>query len=213
MERVVPHSLMITPFSKTDNVIDISGMEPRLPPVPPKEWPAAMRDALAALRPAGVEAPPTPPGRPKGLNALGTFAHYPELTKAFFAFNGHVLFGSTISARQRELLILRVAARRDAAYEWAQHVVLAGDAGLAPDEIERVRLGPDANGWAPIDHALLRAVDELLDDARIGDATWTALSAELDPRQLIDVVFTVGAYETIAMFFKTMGVELDPDLS
>jgi len=188
-------------------------MEPRLAPLAPKDWPPAMRDALAAMRPPSTTpAPARREDRPKGLNALGTFAHHPELTKAFLTFNGHVLFASTISARQRELLILRVAARRDAAYEWAQHLVLGADAGLTPDEIERVEQGPDAPGWAPLDQALVRAADELLDDAQIGDATWASLSAELDPQQLIDVVFTVGAYETIAMFFKTMGVELDPDL-
>jgi alkylhydroperoxidase family enzyme len=182
----------------------------RLNPLPPKEWPVAMRDALAALRPPAATPAPSAEGRPKGLNALGTFAHHPELTSAFFRFNGHVLFGSTISPRQRELLVLRVAARRDSAYEWAQHVVLAADAGLSPDEIEQVRLGPD--GWTGLDQALVRAADELVDDARIGDATWTALAAGLDTQQLMDVVFTVGAYETIAMFFNSVGVELDADL-
>ena len=186
---------------------------PRLAPLPPKEWPAAMRDALAALRPdAAGPPPPRQEGRPKGLNALGTFAHYPELTRAFYTFNGHVLFGSTISDRQRELLVLRVAARRDAAYEWAQHVVLAGDAGLSSEEIERTRLGPDAPGWAPADAALLRAADELLDGATVSDATWAALATELDTKQLMDVVFTVGAYDIVAMFFRTFGVELDDDL-
>jgi len=186
---------------------------PRLAPLAPKEWPPAMRDALAALRPDAADPPPPrQEGRPKGLNALGTFAHHPELTKAFYTFNGHVLFASTISARQRELLVLRVAARRDAAYEWAQHVVLAGDAGLSAEEIERTRLGPDAPGWAPADAALLRAADELLDGATVSDATWAALATELDTKQLMDVVFTVGAYEIVAMFFRTFGVELDDDL-
>lgn len=186
---------------------------PRLAPLAPKEWPPAMRDALAALRPDAADPPPPrQEGRPKGLNALGTFAHHPELTKAFYTFNGHVLFASTISARQRELLVLRVAARRDAAYEWAQHVVLAGDAGLSAEEIERTRLGPDAPGWAPADAALLRAADELLDGATVSDATWAALAADLDIKQLMDVVFTVGAYEIVAMFFRTFGVELDDDL-
>ena len=61
---------------------------------------------------------------------------------AFNTFNGHVLFGTTLTARQRELLVLRVASRRGADYEWAQHVVLGHDAGLSTDEIVRVELGP-----------------------------------------------------------------------
>ena len=186
----------------------------RLPPLPPSAWPEEMRAALAAMRPADPRhpLPPPDPSRPKGLNALGMLAHHPRLTAAFNAFNGHILFGSTITPRQRELLVLRVAARRDSAYEWAQHVVLAGDAGLSPEEIERVRTGPDADGWAALERALLRAVDELLDDARIADATWAVLAGELDDQQRMDVVFTVGAYDLIAMAFRTFDVELDDDL-
>lgn len=108
--------------------------------------------------------------------------------------------------------MLRVAARRQATYEWAQHVVLGGDAGLADDEIARVAEGPDADGWDPLDRALLAAADELLDDARIADDTWAVLAGELDAQQLLDLVFTVGAYDLIAMAFRTFDVELDDDL-
>ena len=104
----------------------------RLDPLPPSAWPAAMREAIAALRPPVVRhpMPPPDPSRPKGLNVLGLFAHHPDLARAYNTFNGHILFGSTITPRQRELLVLRVAARRGAAYEWAQHVVIAADAGI-----------------------------------------------------------------------------------
>jgi alkylhydroperoxidase family enzyme len=186
----------------------------RIPPLPPDEWPEAMGDALAALRPPEPRhpLPSRDPSRPKGLNALGLLAHHPALTRAFNTFNGHVLFATTLSPRQRELLVLRVAARRDAAYEWTQHVVLAGDAGLTPDEIERAAEGSGADGWSPFDRALVAAAEELVADARIGDATWAVLAAELDEQQLMDVVFTVGAYDLVAMAFKTFDVELDDDL-
>jgi alkylhydroperoxidase family enzyme len=173
-----------------------------------------MRDALAALVPPEPRHPL--PGRrddrPKGLNVLGTLAVHPALARAFHTFNGHVLFATTLSVRQRELLVLRVAAVRDATYEWAQHAVLAADAGIDPDEVARVVEGPDAPGWSPLDAALLRAADELVADAAIGDDTWAALAAELDERQLMDLVFTVGAYDALAMAFKSFGVELDDDL-
>jgi AhpD family alkylhydroperoxidase len=146
------------------------------------------------------------------LNALGTLARHPELTRAFHTFNGHVLFGSTLQPRQRELLVLRVAAVRRSNYEWAQHVVLARDAGLDEEEIARIAVGPQAADWSPLDRALLSAVDELVGDARISDSTWAVLANELDDQQLMDVVFTVGAYEILAMAFRSFGVELDADL-
>ena len=187
---------------------------PRIRPLPPAEWPSEMREALAALHPPEPRHPfPSPGGdRPKGLNVLGTLAHHPALTRAYHTFNGHVLFASTLSVRQRELLVLRVAAVRDAEYEWAQHVVLGRDAGLDDGEIARIAEGPAAPGWAPLDAAMLRAVDELVGDAEIGDATWEALARELDEQQLMDLVFTVGAYDLLAMAFRSFRVELDDDL-
>lgn len=187
---------------------------PRIRPLPPTEWPAEMRDALAALVPAAPRhpLPERRPDRPKGLNVLGTLAVHPALTQAYHRFNGHVQFATTLSLRQREILVLRVAAVRDAGYEWAQHAVIGRDVGLDDDDIARVAAGPDAAGWAPFEAALVRAVDELVADARIGDATWEALARELDQQQLMDLVFTVGAYDTLAMALRSFGVELDDDL-
>ena len=188
---------------------------PRIPPLPPREWPEEMGAAIAALRPPNPRHPfPTrDDSRPKGLNILGTLAQYPALAQAYHTFNGHVLFATTLSPRQREVLVLRVAAVRECAYEWAQHVVLAGDAGIAADEVDRITAGPGAEGWSAIDAALVRSVDELIGDGCIGDETWATLAAELDQHQLMDLVFTVGAYDLLAMAMRSFGVELDDDLT
>jgi alkylhydroperoxidase family enzyme len=188
---------------------------PRIAPIPVRQWPPEMRGAVDALHPpVPRHAYPEPrDDRPKGMNILGTFARHPALATAFHTFNGHVLFATTLSARQRELVVLRVAAVRGSDYEWAQHAVLAGDVGIDPDDMARVEEGPDAEGWEPLERAMVRAVDELLAGARVTDATWSALAAELDDRQLMDLVFTVGAYDVVAMALLSFGVEHDEDLS
>jgi alkylhydroperoxidase family enzyme len=105
-----------------------------------------------------------------------------------------------------------VAAVRGSDYEWAQHAVLAGDAGIGPEEVARLAEGPDAPGWSPLEQAMIRAVDELIAEAGLTDPTYGALAAELDDHQLMDLVFTVGAYDLLAMAFGAFGVELDDDL-
>lgn len=187
---------------------------PRIEPLPPRAWPKEMREALAALQPPDARhpLPARRDDRPKGLNVLGTLARHPALTRAFHTFNGHVQFATTLSTRQRELLILRVAAVRSSEYEWAQHVVLGADAGLSSEEIDRIAEGRDAPEWSALERAMLRAVDELIDDATITDATWAVLAGELDEQQMMDLVFTVGAYDLLAMALRSFGVELDDDL-
>jgi AhpD family alkylhydroperoxidase len=165
----------------------------RLAPLPYVEWDT---DALSVLAP-GRKLPPS--------NVLGLFAQHPDLARAFLTFNKHLLFDSTLPARTRELVILRVAWRRRCRYEWAQHVLIAKRAGITDEEITETR--------AAASTPLARAVDELDADSRLSDATYAELAADLDDRQLMDLVFTVGAYGLLAMAFNTFEVELDPGLS
>ena len=60
---------------------------------------------------------------------------------------------------------------------------------------------------------MLRAVDELIGDgAIVRRDVGRPWPAELDEQQLMDLVFTVGAYEMLALAFRSFGVELDEDL-
>ena len=108
--------------------------------------------------------------------------------------------------------MLRVAVCRESAYLWAQHLFLGRDAGLTDEEMGRIAFGPEAPFFAPLETALIRSVDELIDDGAISEATWTTLAAELDAQQLLDVVFTVGCYNTVAWFFRSFDLEVDPEI-
>ena len=115
----------------------------RLPGIPIKQWPAEMREAMQGLAPENRRHPKAiTKDRPKAMPILETFAHHPELARAFMTFNGHVLYSTTLSIRQRQLLILRVAVKRRAHFLWAQHVFPARDAGMTHEEISRIAFTP-----------------------------------------------------------------------
>jgi alkylhydroperoxidase family enzyme len=184
----------------------------RIEPLALKAFPVEMREALAALRPPNPRHPKPPTeNRPKALNVLGTMAHHPALAQAYFTFNGHLLGATTLSERQRELLIMRVAAVRECGYEWIQHLFMARDAGLSDEEIGRIAYGPNAPLWSDLDAALLRAVDELMDGG-IEASTWSTLSAGLDHQQLLDVIFTVGGYDILARMMNSLELPIDDEI-
>ena len=164
-------------------------MTPRLPPVPYEEW-----DAGALSAPNGQKLPPS--------NALGLFAHHPALAKSFLRYNNHLLINCTLPAKDKELVILRVAWRRRCKYEWASHVRLGRKAGVTEEEIEEVRSG------APT--LINRATDELDSGRPLSDATYAELADIYDEKQLLDFVFTAGTYGLLAVAFETFGVEPDP---
>lgn len=178
--------------------------EPRIKPLTDSESDPAAREVLERLR--------TPDGR-RVLNIFSTLAHHPDLLRRWLVFGNHVLGKSTLTPRQRELLILRTGWLWRAEYEWAQHAVIARASDISDDEIRRVTDGPDAPGWTELESALLRAVDELHADAFVQDATWAVLARHLETMQLMDLVFTVGQYTLVSMALNSFGVPLDPGLA
>lgn len=184
-------------------------IEPRLAPVLPSDWGPAEQDAMSAMPSARDFVLANWQKDPRGVNGLGVMLRHPVATKAFLAFNNHVAVGNSLSKRVKELLILRISWLRGSEYEYQQHLVLGRRYGLTEAEIERLQQGPDAPGWDALDTDLLRAVDELLADARIGTATWARLSRQMSTEQLIDLIYTVGCYEIAAMMFKTLGAQVE----
>ena len=144
------------------------------------------------------------------LNITRTLANYPELSRAWGRFARHVLSESSLPPRERELVILRMGWNCRSGYEFGQHRRIGQEAGLTLEEVERVKQGPDAEGWSDHERALLRATDELHADAFISDETWNELAARYDTRQLMDVVFAAGQYNLVSMALNTLGVQLEP---
>ena len=172
--------------------------KPRLEPLAEEKWDDETREMLERLKVDG-----------RVFNIFRTLAAHPKLLKKWLVFGNHILNKSTLPPRERELLILRVGWLCRAEYEWGQHVVIGKKAGLTDDEIDRVKEGPDAPGWSEFDATLLRAVDDLREQAFISDAVWNALAATYDTPQLLDLIFTVGQYNLVSMALNTLGVRLD----
>ncbi len=121
----------------------------------------------------------------------------------------HIVRDSSLDPRHRELLVLRTAVVCEAGYEWEHHVVRGRQAGLSDQEIERVKDGPDADGWDPAEAALLAAADDCRRDAKLSDDTCRALSEHFDAKQLLDIISTVGVYMTIAVMVNTFQTPME----
>ncbi|MGE2715378.1 carboxymuconolactone decarboxylase family protein [Mycolicibacterium litorale] len=174
----------------------------RLAPLPAEQWDDDVRRALSVMLPEERLNPEA------AGNLLATLARHPHLTRSFLRFNVHLLFRSTLPARMRELAILRVAHLLGSEYEWRHHVSMGREVGLSDAAIEGAARG---QGTDELDQAVLDAVDQLQEKANISDQTWAELSAHLDERQRMDLVFTIGCYGALAMAINTFGVEPDQE--
>jgi 4-carboxymuconolactone decarboxylase len=170
----------------------------RLTPLPDEEWDDRTRAALTALLPLERA------NAHDAGNVLATMVRHPDLTRAYLPFNAYLLRDSTLSARVREVALLRVVHRRDCGYLWSHHVPIAHRAGLTAAEIDAIQYDEVTDD---VDRVVVRAVDELDQHTTISDATWAELSRHFDDRQRMDLVFTVGGYCLLAMAVNTFGIE------
>ena len=164
----------------------------RLSPLPPAQWDACLKPVLDDL------------GTP--LNIHNVIARNPALMSSYLAFRNHIVKGSSLSGRQRELLVLRTAHNTQAAYEWDHHVVRSRAIGMTDEEISRVRHGAGASGWTEEDALLLKAADDMHGATEIARPTWAAMCARFSDAQLLDIIFTVGTYLIMSTILKTVGV-------
>ncbi|MGA8328057.1 MAG: carboxymuconolactone decarboxylase family protein [Mycobacterium sp.] len=176
----------------------MTGPYPRLTPLPADEWDDRCRASLASL---------IPPDRatPSGAgNVLATLVRHPDLTAAYLPFNAYLLRNSTLSPRIREVALLRVVHRGNCDYLWSHHVPIAARAGLSPEDISAIRSG---NCLDRHDQLVIRAVDDLVADSTITQATWEELGHVFTDEQRMDLVFTIGGYFLLAMAVNTFGVQ------
>ncbi|PRC47589.1 carboxymuconolactone decarboxylase, partial [Mycobacterium sp. ITM-2017-0098] len=94
-------------------------LSPRLEPLPADEWDDQARDAVSPLLPAERANP-----RDAG-NVVSTLVRNPGLTRAYLEFNAHLLLHSSVSARVREVALLRAVHLRGSEYLWDHHVPIA----------------------------------------------------------------------------------------
>ncbi|MFJ5305386.1 ferredoxin [Streptomyces sp. NPDC088350] len=172
---------------------------PRIPPLPPAEWPPPLRSLLADSHQDG-------PGRE---NLFGTLAHHPALAHAWLSLARVLTHEGTLGHRRRELVVLRVAHRLDAPYVHGRHRARAADAGLTAAEIDATAADPATHPWAEEDRLLLAAADLLAVNSPVTEGLWGRLARVLSPGQLVELLVLAGQTATMCATLNTLRTPSD----
>jgi alkylhydroperoxidase family enzyme len=168
----------------------------RLPYVDPEAAPEPVREALARL--------------PVKLNIFRMMAHAETSFRPMLSLGMSILAQQELSAKLRELIILRVGSLSRAQYEWVQHVPIALAAGASEAQIAALERGDVEGPFDELERVVLRFTTEVVKDVRASDATFAALAALVPPRQVVEVLLTIGYYMMIARLLESTAVDLDP---
>ena len=148
---------------------------------------------------------------PVKLNVFRMMAHAETNFRPLVLLGTSILSQQKLSAKLRELAILRVANLSPARYEWVQHVPIAESTGATAAQIEALERGDiDAACFDDVERLVLRFTTEVVRDVRASQATFDALVARLSPQEVVELVIAVGYYMLIARLLETTAVDLEP---
>jgi 4-carboxymuconolactone decarboxylase len=106
----------------------------------------------------------------------------------------------------RELIILRVAVLNRAAFEFDAHAPIAAREGVTLEKILAIKdatLGP---AFDQRERLVLALTDAMTQDVEVPQALMTELKLNHDPRQLVELVATVAAYNMVSRFLVALNL-------
>lgn len=178
---------------------------PRLAPLQPEQFTDEVRAFLGRWT-GGIfkDADKNPP--------LMTYAHHPRLADVFSQFNIHLLSTSTLPVKQRQIAIMRTAWICKGTYMWSSHLNTSLACGLEADMFKPIQNGADDPYFTEFERTVIRATEELINDHEVGEENWRALMSEWNEQQMLDFLFTVGAYVLTAGVMRSTRVQRDENL-
>jgi alkylhydroperoxidase family enzyme len=163
-------------------------MSDRLPPPDRTALPSASVELLSLTEVDG-QAPVT----------IELLAHSSSLLGPFLTWAAALARSGSLSPRDHEILALRTSHLYRCEFEWEEHRRFALRAGMTDTDVDAIASHPDGTALSDTDVALLDAADELHQDGRVSDATFSRLARWFRPEQLVEIPMVVGQYAMLSM--------------
>jgi 4-carboxymuconolactone decarboxylase len=148
-------------------------------------------------------------GEGRGANLNGTMAHNNKMRAALGAYSQVLFDPELVEPRLRELAILRMAWNTQCIYEFGQHRLIGGAAGLTDFDIEWTTRPLRQGDWKPVERVVLQMADDLYCDDCVTDLTWTELCEHFSGEQIIALLAVPLSYRLYAGLMNSVGLQLD----
>lgn len=149
-------------------------------------------------------------GLVQGSKTLNLFPAVGRARRNFLpwlVYSGMLMPFGILSRQESELIILRVAALRDADYELEHHKRLGKKAGLTTADIEAVQQAE--HGLTGRRGMLIDATDDLIRHRQISDAVYAELMRHINEKELTALLLLVTNYDGLATLMDVLHVPLD----
>ena len=106
----------------------------------------------------------------------------------------------------REMMILRVAVLNSANFEFEAHIPHALKAGVSQEKIDRIKMPEIDHHFTEQERLLMLLTDHMTRDVKVPDHVITTLSAHYSPKELVEIVATIAAYNMVSRFLVALNI-------
>ncbi|WP_129115992.1 carboxymuconolactone decarboxylase family protein [Halegenticoccus tardaugens] len=143
------------------------------------------------------------------LNVYRAIGRNLPLLEGFRSYASVAWGESGLSPHDREVVILSIAYHAGSSYEWQQHVRVALDAGMEPEQL--LAISREETDRLPPEHAAINAYVERFVDGRVTDETHKRLTEHYDEAVIIGIGMLSGCYLGLARVLQALDVDLESD--
>lgn len=147
--------------------------------------------------------------RPVVLNVQRMTANAQRLFVVRSRLSNALFTQITLSAKLRELAILRTAKDCHSVYEWTQHVPAAKHVGVTEEQIAAVENWQSAKCFSEVERLVLQFTDEVNANVKASRETLEALKQHLSPSEIIELLIIIGHWRQTASILETTEVDLE----
>lgn len=148
-------------------------------------------------------------GTPPNLyKALG---NHPRLAAAWTEFSNTLRHDTRTPRALRELVILRGAQLMRSEYEWAQHLPMARNAGVAEAQIQNLSSWKTSPHFDARERAAL-ALGEAVTRGAVSDEVHAEAARHFDHHDYVEIALVAAFYAMVGRMLDAMGVQLEPEV-
>ena len=114
-----------------------------------------------------------------------------------------------LSARYRELAIMRIAVLNEADYEFAQHVPFALKEGYTDAQLAALKTAGYRDHFDALDLQVIDYTDAMTTTIRVPQAVFDAVKANFSDREMVELTATIAAYNMVSRFLEALQLDHD----
>ena len=130
----------------------------------------------------------------------------PEIAKGWETLLSAVRNRSSLPARLREIMILRVAVINRAQFEFDAHAPIARQEGVSEEQIELLQQDKVIRGFSEIEILVLELTDVMTKQIQVPDELYDQVKAHFNDLEILEVVTTISAYNMVSRLLNALHV-------